>query len=108
MAAEPTLEVSEEPDGERFVVRIGGELAGAAYYRRLGDRVVFTHTEVSDAFQGKGVGSALARGALDAVRERGERVVPLCRFIAGYIEEHPEYADLVDREMLAELSPERG
>jgi predicted GNAT family acetyltransferase len=108
MGGEAGLEVSEEPEGERFVVRIDGEVAGAAYYRRAGGRVIFTHTEVSDAFQGRGVGSALARGALDAVRGRGELVVPLCPFIAGYIEGHPEYADLVDEELLGELRAAAG
>ena len=98
------FEVVEEPEGGRFVVLVDGVEAGAAYYRRVGDRVAFTHTEVSDAFQGRGVGSRLARGALDAVRGRGERVVPLCPFIAGYISGHPEYAELVDEELLAELS----
>jgi uncharacterized protein len=99
-----SLEVRDEPDERRFSVRIGGELAGAAYYRRRGDRVIFTHTEVSDQFQGRGVGSALARGALDQVRIRGERAVPLCPFIARYIANHPDYAELVDQEFLTELS----
>ena len=58
---------------------------------------MFTHTEVFDAFEGKGVGSALARGALDAVRADGTRqVLPRCPFIRGWIERHPDYQDLVD------------
>lgn len=99
--SDDALQVSDEPEHGRFAVRIGDELGGAAYYRRRGDRVVFTHTEVSDAFQGRGVGSALARGALDTVRSRGERAVPLCPFIARFIAGHPEYADLVDQDLPA-------
>jgi predicted GNAT family acetyltransferase len=106
MAVDEALEVTDEPDAGRFVVRIDGEVGGAAYYKHRGDRVIFTHTEVDDAFQGRGVGSALAHGALDAVRSRGERAVPLCPFIARYISGHPGYADLVDRELLAELTRE--
>jgi predicted GNAT family acetyltransferase len=102
------VEVVEEPEGSQFVVRVDGDVAGAAYYRRVGDRVVFTHTEVSDPLQGRGIGSRLARGALDVVRGRGELVVPLCPFIARYISRHPEYADLVDGELLAELAGTRG
>jgi predicted GNAT family acetyltransferase len=41
------------------------------------------------------VGSQLAAGALDAVRERGLRVIPRCPFIAGYLSRHQEYADLL-------------
>ena len=65
---------------------------------------MFTHTEVFDAYEGKGVGSALARGALDDVRARGGRLVALCPFIAAYLERHPEYADLVDHDLTARLT----
>jgi predicted GNAT family acetyltransferase len=61
------------------------------------------HTEIDPAFEGKGLGSALAAGALDAERALGEPVVPLCPFIRSYIDRHPDYADLVDREMLARI-----
>ena len=58
--------------------------------------MIFTHTEVEDRFEGQGVGSALARFALDDVRAAGTRkVLPLCPFIKGWIEKHPDYADLV-------------
>lgn len=98
-----TLEVTDNPQAGRFEVRLDGELGGSAYYRRRDDRVVFTHTEVDEAFEGRGVGGALARGSLDAVRARGERVVALCEFIAGYIDKHPEYQDLLDDGPLDEL-----
>src|SRR5690606_17493780 len=54
-----------------------------------------THTVVETAAEGRGVGSALARTALDAARAEGLRVVPQCPFIAAYIARHPDYADLV-------------
>ena len=58
--------------------------------------MIFTHTEVDPKFEGKGVGSALARFALDDVRAAGtRRVLPLCPFIKGWIGKHPDYADLV-------------
>jgi predicted GNAT family acetyltransferase len=58
--------------------------------------VVFIHTEVAPEFEGRGVGGALAKGALEDVRAGGQYdVIPLCPFIKGYIEKHPEYADLV-------------
>jgi predicted GNAT family acetyltransferase len=56
---------------------------------------VFTHTEVDPAFEGHGIGSALAAGALDDARRRGLVVVPSCPFIRAYITRHPEYADLL-------------
>jgi len=56
---------------------------------------VFTHTVVDPAYEGKGVGSALARAALDEVRGTKRKVLPLCPFIKGWIERHREYVDLV-------------
>jgi hypothetical protein len=57
--------------------------------------VTFIHTKVPDSLAGKGVGSALAKGALDQVRAKGEKVIARCPFIAGYIAKHAEYQDLI-------------
>lgn len=94
MGGMPT-EIQDNPAKSRYEAHLDGELAGIAVYRLEGDdTIVFTHTEVK--VEGQGVGSALARGALDDVRRQGtRRVVPQCPFIAGWIDEHPDYADLV-------------
>lgn len=78
-----------------YAITVDDRPAGRAFFQLRDDAVVFTHTEVDPAFEGQGVGSALAKGALDDIRAQGKRVVPLCPFIARYIENHPEYADLV-------------
>ena len=91
------VQVTDNPEESRFEAHVGGELAGFAVYEIADDLIVFTHTEVDDAFEGQGVGSSLARGALDAVRADGtRRVLPRCAFIRGWIEKHPDYQDLVD------------
>ena len=94
-------EVRDEPERSRFELTVDGELAAIAQYVRRGGRVVFTHTEVDPRFEGRGLGSAIASQALDAVRTEGALAVPLCPFIAGYIERHPDYDDIVDHELLA-------
>ncbi len=95
MTQAPQLTVRDRPDASRFeAVDETGAVAGFAAYRRHADRVVFTHTEVDDAFEGNGVGSTLVRAALDAVRAEGLRVVPQCPFVRAWIERHPDYADL--------------
>jgi uncharacterized protein len=90
------LTVHDVPGSGRYEVRNGDRVLGLAAYRRQGDTVVFTHTEVDPEQEGGGVGGTLARGALDDVRSRGLRAVPQCPFIRGWIERHPDYADLVD------------
>jgi predicted GNAT family acetyltransferase len=71
----------------------------AAYELQEPGRIVFTHTEVADEVEGRGVGSILIRSALDAVGHAGQRrVVPQCRFVAAFVERHPEYQDLLSRD----------
>ncbi len=72
-----------------------GAVAGYAEYL-LGEHIiVFTHTVVEPAFEGKGIGSRLVRFALDDARARGLKVRPKCPFFASYIDAHTAYADLV-------------
>jgi hypothetical protein len=87
--------VQDNPARRRFEILVDGAPAGYAAYEVRDGVIVFTHTKVDDAFEGKGVGGRLARGALDQVRERGDKVVARCPFIAGWIDKHPDYADLL-------------
>ena len=72
-----------------------GSRAGLAAYELDGDVITFTHTEIDDAYEGQGLGSRLARYALDDARARGLRVRPLCPFIKTWIKRHEDYQDLV-------------
>ena len=78
----------------RFELDVEGHIA-VAYYDFSPGVITFTHTEVPDALAGRGVGSKLAKGALDAVRAQKLKVVARCPFIAAYIGKHPEYQDLL-------------
>jgi uncharacterized protein len=98
-----TAVVTNAPDRNRYEATIDGRLAGFAVYRDEGTSRVFLHTEVFPEFEGKGVGSALARGALDDVRASGRSLVALCPFVRAYIERHPDYVDLVDHGLDASL-----
>jgi predicted GNAT family acetyltransferase len=90
------VETTHHPEASRYEAHIDGELAGFAEYQLTDRLVVLTHTEVEDRFEGRGVGSALARFALDDIRAQGTRqVLPLCPFIKGWIGKHPDYVDLV-------------
>ena len=95
MATRVDIDVEDNGAAARYEARAGDELAGFAEYRRSEEAVTLTHTVVEEAFEGQGVGSALARRALDDARERGLGVVPLCSFIRGWIDKHPDYQDLV-------------
>ena len=90
------MTVHDDPARHRFeAVDESGVRAGILSYTRHGHGVVITHTAVEDAFEDRGVGSALARVALDAIRADGLTVDPQCPFVRGWIDRHPDYADLV-------------
>ena len=82
----------------RFELRVDGELAAFSEYNLLKTGMLFTHTEVLPAFEGRGIGSAMARHALDEVRRRSQLAIPVCPFIAAFLRKHPEYQDLVSPE----------
>jgi len=94
-SASGEFRVQDDPAEGRYVALVGDAVAGFTMYDRAGDVVVFTHTEVEPAFEGKGIGGRLASAALDDVRAHGRSVIAKCPFIAEYIERHPAYADLL-------------
>jgi hypothetical protein len=90
-------EVVDVPEKSRYELRLDGRLIGLAAYRRRDGHIAFTHTEVDESCEGHGFGSRLAAAVLDDARRQGLRVLPLCPFIAHYVEQHPEYQELVRR-----------
>jgi predicted GNAT family acetyltransferase len=89
------ITVTRNDERGRFEAILDGEVAGYAEFKPGEGRIEFTHTVVDDAYEGKGVGSTLVRGALDQVRADGLEVIATCQFVKSYIERHQEYADLL-------------
>ncbi|HET7327952.1 MAG TPA: GNAT family N-acetyltransferase [Nocardioidaceae bacterium] len=85
----------DNSDRHRFEITRGDEIGGWVDYEQSDEAITLVHTEVDPAFEGEGLGSKLARGALDEARSRRLPVLPVCSFIAGYIQRHDEYVDLV-------------
>ena len=88
------LEVIDNPAAGRFEIRVGDEVAFLMYTRR-GTAIAYTHTEVPPPLEGHGIAAKLAVHALDYARANGLEVVPLCPYVAEYIERHPGYRDLL-------------
>ena len=91
-----TVTVTRNESTARFEATIDGEPAGFLDYRARQGEIMLIHTETLAGFEGQGVGSTLARFALDDIRSRGERALVLCPFIRSWLDKHPgEYADIV-------------
>jgi predicted GNAT family acetyltransferase len=92
------ITVTDVPDRERFEARTSdGDLAGFVTYQLTGKIIVYTHTEVPPEFEGKGIASTLAKAVMDDARTRERTVVPMCPYIASWLEKHPGYEDIVAR-----------
>jgi hypothetical protein len=78
----------------RYELEVDGHLAVAVYTLARGV-ITFVHTEVPAELGGKGVGTALVRGALEDARRQGLKVVVRCSFIRAFMTKHPEFNDLL-------------
>ena len=88
----PPIELNEAE--HRFEVTVEGQTAFVAF-RRFPGVIDYIHTIVPPELGGRGIGSALARHALDYAAQHKLKVIPSCEFIYAYIVKHPEYQPLV-------------
>jgi uncharacterized protein len=95
MTNEHGIHVVDNPEERRFEARLGDAVVGFVEYRAARDRLILVHTEVDPSMEGRGIGGRLAGGALDAIRARGLRATVHCPFIAGWLQRHPEYSDVI-------------
>jgi predicted GNAT family acetyltransferase len=89
------IAIRDVPERARYELAVNGELAGFLRYRLQEDRITLVHTEVDAQWDGRGLGSRLARHALDDARARGLVISVRCPFVRSYVRRHPEFADLV-------------
>ncbi|HEX4528337.1 MAG TPA: GNAT family N-acetyltransferase [Acidimicrobiia bacterium] len=89
------LEVVDNPARSRYELRDDGHLVGFTEYHERDGALVFPHTVITQPKRRAGYGGTLVRAALDDVRAKGRRIVADCPFVARFVDEHPEYADLL-------------
>lgn len=83
------ITIDRNDEKRRYELRLDGELGGFAEFRTNPGRITFTHTVVFPEHEGKGLGSRLAKFALDDAVSRGDTIVPVCPFISAYLRRHP-------------------
>jgi predicted GNAT family acetyltransferase len=94
---ETDLRVADNRDELRYELWFGETLAGFIKYQSGPGAITLIHTEVDNAFEGRGLGGRLVASALDDIRARGLKLVPVCPFVRAYLRRHPEHKDLVVR-----------
>ncbi len=89
------LRVLDDPATEEYRALIGDREVGVIRYAHLhGSPTVLRSTYVDPQLRGYGIGTAFIAHVLDARRDAGEKVIVECPMIRGFIDQHPEYADV--------------
>ncbi len=78
----------------QYELHIGSKKAYLEYVHK-DDKIYLTHTKVPKSLQGKGIGSLLVGKALEYLSQKNLTVMPLCSFVAHYIDNHPEFQSLL-------------
>jgi predicted GNAT family acetyltransferase len=94
------IRIVDNPVESRYEARSGERVLGfVAYWLDPdGRRIVLVHTEVRPEAEGQGIGSRLAKDALDDIRARGLKLTVECPFVTAYLKRHPGlYDDLIRR-----------
>lgn len=88
--------IAHNADRYRYEILIDGEVVGLSKYRDSNGQREFRHTEINEAFQGRGLATQLIRWALDDTREADLRIVASCPMVAGFVAKHHDYDDILD------------
>ncbi|PKA82273.1 hypothetical protein ATE92_0400 [Ulvibacter sp. MAR_2010_11] len=88
------VSISENKDKKRFETKVEGKTAFIEYIRAQ-ESVYLTHTEVPKELEGKGIASSMVKQVLIQIKEEGNKLVPLCPFVAAYVKRHPEWKEIL-------------
>jgi predicted GNAT family acetyltransferase len=90
------MNIKQEDNGKKgkFFVELDDKQEAEMTYTYAGsDKIIIDHTEVSEKLKGQGVGYKLVEAAVDFMRDKGLKVIPLCPFAAAVFKKKHEYSD---------------
>jgi predicted GNAT family acetyltransferase len=90
------VEIINNAAENKWEALVDGQVAGYSEYRLRPGRIVFTHTVVDPRFEGQGIGTALAKAAVEDAVANELRILPICPFIRAWLKRHPDYNAWVD------------
>ena len=88
------ISLKDNTELNRFELEIEG-ITAFLEYKRSGDWLFLIHTEVPEAMEGKGVGSAIIQKTLQYAKDNNYKIVPICPFVQSFLKRHPEWNEIV-------------
>ena len=89
-------ETTVTQEADRFTISVEGRPVGFTEFADHDGQRVSPHTEVDDEFEGRGLATIVVAEALQATKDDGLRIVPVCKLVAAYVEKHSEFSGVVD------------
>jgi uncharacterized protein len=89
-----SVTIEHLPQRGRFQAIVDGHRC-VCDYRLVGSVMHMTHTEVAPEVEGQGVAAALVKAALAHAQANGLKINPLCSYVRGYMQRHPEASALL-------------
>jgi len=84
------------PSPNTFTIAVDGRQVGRPRSSTAATSGSSTTPEVDDSYEGRGLATILVGEALQATRAAGKRVVAVCTLVAGYLDKHRDFDDIVD------------
>ncbi|MCC2590782.1 GNAT family N-acetyltransferase [Chryseobacterium sp. MFBS3-17] len=79
-----------------FEIYYDGKRAGEMTYTWAGeDKFIIDHTEVDEAFGGKGLAKQLVIAGVEFARKKGVKVIPLCPYAKATIQRNADLQDVL-------------
>ncbi|HEX8425243.1 GNAT family N-acetyltransferase [Hymenobacter sp.] len=91
-----SIPIEHHPEEQEFTAIVDGYTAELAYSQPSPGTIDFAHTFVDEELRGKGIAEAMAREALAYAKQQGLQVRTSCKFMASFVERHPEYNELLE------------
>ncbi|AXE17168.1 N-acetyltransferase [Runella rosea] len=88
------MNIINNVERHRFEAEVDGEVAFVEYQWKQGT-IYILHTFVPHVLRGRGLAAQLAVFVLNTIRQEQWPVKIYCPFFKKYIQEHPEYQDLM-------------
>ncbi|WP_318309026.1 GNAT family N-acetyltransferase [Flagellimonas crocea] len=92
---ENNYQLVDNESAKRFQFELeNGDIAKIEYIKAK-EKIYLTHTEVPQGHEGQGIGSELIKQTLEHIKKENWTLIPLCPFVAKYLQQHPEWKTLV-------------
>lgn len=90
----PDPDIRDNAEARRYELTVEGQTA-VVIYNPVAGGLLITETIVPIPLEGRGIASRMARHVLADIKARGLVILPTCPFFAGYLQKHPEWAEIV-------------